>query len=228
MAVMTHRCGDVPAVGSAPALSLPTSGVLRWVRGAVVGVAATGLAGAGHVTAGGASLSGTGLTLVTLVAVATGVGLSNRRWTTTPLMAMLLGAQVVFHLAFGGINGPAMSPGGAAAMSHALPSNVDTAAGLSMADPTTGMTLTGEHGAAMLAGHLLAALVTGLVLRRGEDWCWRLVDLLTRPVQAAALRPPPLPTLPRLLTAPRAVPAGRAGLLADVAPRRGPPAVTAG
>ena len=44
----------------------------------------------------------------------------------------------------------------------------------------------------MLVGHSVAALLTALLLQRGEDWLWSLVELLTRAwrvVRAAAEEP---------------------------------------
>jgi hypothetical protein len=237
MGGVTSRCTAAPAGGSGLASGPPTSGALRWLRGAVVGLAATGVAGAGHLTAGGGLPSGTALAPLTLVAVAAGVGLSNRRWTAIPLMTMLLGAQVVFHVAFGGMGHPqmshpmsqAVSQGTAGVTNHLGPSSVDSAGGLQTGGSAAGMVMTGHTGATMLAAHLLAALVTALLLRRGEDWCWRLLDLMTRPVRGAALRSPLLPVFPKIVVASSDVGAAPlARLLRDVAPRRGPPLASIG
>jgi hypothetical protein len=37
-------------------------------------------------------------------------------------------------------------------------------------------------GPLMLAAHVMAAVVSALVLERSEDWCARVIDVLTRPL----------------------------------------------
>lgn len=187
-----------------PSVGLPTSGVLRFARGTAVGATAMGLAVTGHAV-GGRSLpaSSTAVALLALT-VAGSVALSGRRWTVSALVTVLLGVQAVCHVAF--------------------------------ADHPTAAPVADHHHAAhsvtasMLVAHVLAALVTAVLLRRGESWCWRLAALLSRPMHVA-----------RVFTA-RTVPASRdrlvpsadgslavlrSLLLADGQPRRGPPALLA-
>ena len=169
----------------------PTCGSLRWARGSCVGLAATGLAGAGHALAGGL-LPGAGH-LGTLLAgsVVTAVALSGRRWQLPSLLSVLLGAQVVLHYGF------------AHGAHHA-------------------------HGspAAMVSAHVTAALLTSLLLRRGEDWCWSLVDLLTRAWRTVRLLLPPVPA-PRRTGCPTTVTPSVEDRLSACLPRRGPPAPVA-
>lgn len=161
------------------------------------------LAVAGHVAGGGALPPATAATLFGLT-VAGSVALSGRRWTLSALTTVLLGVQLVCHVALAG-----------QATAANLAENGHPAHGTSPP---------------MLIAHVLAALVTAVLLRRGESWCWRLVALLVRPARAARL----FSTRPVLATGARLVPAAdgalavqRCLLLADVQPRRGPPALLA-
>ncbi len=199
--------------------------MLRWLRGTVVGLSATCLAFGGHAAAGGQTPSAGPLALTALLAVTVGVALSGRRWTIAPLLTMLLGGQVLFHVAFAA---PASSPVFAGSMSHA---GMGSAAGVAapVDGAMTGMAMSGHSGWLMLAGHLVAAALSALALLRGEEWSWRLLDLVTAPIRGATLQPLRLPTPPPRPAAPtRARPVLRSQLLADVASRRGPPPALAG
>lgn len=217
---MTYRRSVVPHGLRPPGAGLPTSGPLRWARGAVVGLSATCLASGGHLAAGGMPPSPGPLALTALVAVGAGVALSGRRWTLASLLMMLVGAQCCFHVAFAGptprtVFDSTMAHGGAAPVMGA-----DLAVRGAMPD----MAMGGHHGSLMVAFHLLAAVLSALVLSRGEEWSWRLLDLVGRSVRGASLTLRPEPTPPRRPTAPtRAVPVLRSRLLLDVQSRRGPP-----
>lgn len=195
------RVGD-----AATASAVPTSGALRWLRGVTVGLVATGLALAGHVLGGGAAPPAGPLAVIALTALVGSVALSGQRWSGTALLGVLLGVQLSAHVVFAGATA-------VTAPMHHEPG------------PVTGHGL----GWTMLTGHLLAAVLTALLLRRGESWCWRVTDLLSRPVRAGrALALPGMP--PRRAAGQRStgrVAALRPCLLAWVQPRRGPPAVAA-
>lgn len=135
-------------------------GVLRSVRAAVVGLSASGLALLGHVAAGGAAPPAGQLTLAVLAVLVVSRALSVRRWTVGPLLAVLVGSQALFHVAFSGA-GAAMHVHGGQHVASGSP-------------------MPGHSGLPMLVGHTVAALVTALLLRRGEDWLWSLVALLAR------------------------------------------------
>jgi hypothetical protein len=172
------------------------------VRGATVGSVASAVSLGGHVLGAGSAPGLLPMTGLTTVAVLVAVALSGVRWRLGPLLAVLLGAQVAFHVAF------------AAGHAHAVP-----AAHAHLAAPA------GVSGR-MLGMHLVAAVVTAVLLRRGEDVCWQLASAVARPAR-----------ITRLLLAP-AVDADRptrlgaaaharsmvSELLVDAAPRRGPPA----
>lgn len=187
-----------------PRAGTPASGSLRVLRGAMVGATAMGLALAGHVAGGGsAPTSATAISVFGLT-VAGSVALSGRRWTLAELLTVLLGVQVVFHVALGH-----QAASGAAVHQHAV------------------------HGvsASMVTAHLLASLATALLLCRGESWCWRLVALLNRPMQVVQLLgagPVPGSGAGSVQSGQRPLPVLRSLLLADAQPRRGPPARLAG
>jgi hypothetical protein len=134
-------------------------GVLRSVRAAVVGLSASGLALLGHLAAGGTSPPPGQLVLVVLAVLVVSRALSARRWTIGPLLAVLLGSQALFHVAFSGAGAGHVHGGQKVAGESAMP---------------------GHSGVLMLVGHGVAALLTALLLRRGEDWLWGLVALLAR------------------------------------------------
>jgi hypothetical protein len=192
-----RRLNDV----ASPTPGAPTSGALRVLRGTAVGATAMGLALAGHVAGGGSLPALRTSFAVFSLAAAGSIALSGRRWTLAELVTVLLGVQVFFHVAFGN---HAMLSG---AHSHA-------AHGLSVS---------------MVTAHLLAAFVAALVLRRGESWCWQLMAFLRRPVQAVRAFgtvsvPDLVVTSLRAGDGPRSL---RSLMLADVQPRRGPPALLA-
>jgi hypothetical protein len=161
------------------------------------------LAVAGHVAGGGALPGATAASLLGLTVVGS-VALSGRRWTFSALATVLLGVQLVCHVA---LAGPATA-----------------------ANPAGHTHATHGTSASMLAAHVLAALATAVLLRRGESWCWRLVALLGRPAQVMRLfaAPPVAASRARLAPATKGATALlRSLLLADAQPRRGPPALLA-
>jgi hypothetical protein len=184
-----------------------TAGLTRWLRGAAVGLSATALALGGHALGGGGMPPAAPLVACALVTVLGSVALSGRRLTLPPLVGVLLGVQAAFHVAFGGVTAPATQ--GHPGAHHAV---------------------TAAHGAGcgMSAAHVAAALLTGLLLRHGEDLCWRLVALLSRPLRAVRVltHSAPADLVPHRLVGP-VLALARGWMLVDVAPRRGPPALSA-
>jgi hypothetical protein len=184
------------------------AGALRWVRGAAVAGSATGLALLGHGWAGGSLPPAIGLASVLVLAVALAVGLSGRRWTLAPLVSVIVGAQVVFHVAFGGLAGSVTVHQGQHAATNVSHPDMDSHSGLAMA-----------------FAHVAAVLVTAWLLRCGEDVCWRLVVLLGRRwlVPRAVGCRPVSSELPLHLARAADVPRPTLLMLEDVAVRRGPP-----
>jgi hypothetical protein len=163
-----------------------------------------GLAVGGHIAGGGQLPTSASAVALLCLSVAGCVALSGRRWTTASLVTVLLGVQVVFHIALARHES-------AASMAH-----LDHSAH--------------SVSATMVVAHVLAACVTAVLLSSGEAWCWRLVALLSRPVQALRWfdsRAVPI-TGVRLLPSPEGrLPVLRSLLLADAQPHRGPPSLLA-
>ncbi len=172
------------------------------VRSAVVGLSAIGLALLGHLTGGGATPEPGALTMPVIVVLLVSYGLSARRWTIGPLVALLLGAQVLFHVAF----------------ADATHSHHAIFAG-------TGAMSPGHPALPMVAGHIAAAGLTALLLRRGENWLSSLVALLARAWRAARIAAvgPVDATRGVAGSPPGGLPAAL-DLLEHVVARRGPPA----
>jgi hypothetical protein len=178
-------------------------GVLRSVRAAVVGLSASGLALLGHLAAGGTAPPPGQLVFAVLAVLLVSLALSARRWTIGPLLAVLLGSQALFHVAFSGAGATHVHGGQHEMSSPAMP---------------------GHPWLVMLVWHGVAALLTALLLRRGEDWLRGLVALLTRAwrVVRVAAEEPVVAHRARAMSRP-----GDVGLVLDLlehaVARRGPP-----
>src|SRR5690242_10038052 len=88
------------AAGADAEARRPVAGAARWVRGATVGSVASAVSLGGHVLGAGNAPGLLPMTGLTTVAVLVAVALSGVRWRLGPLLAVLLGAQVAFHVAF--------------------------------------------------------------------------------------------------------------------------------
>jgi hypothetical protein len=179
------------------------TGALRSVRAAVVGLSASGLALLGHLAAGGTTPPPGQLALAVLAVLVVSLAMSARRWTVGPLLAVLLGSQVLFHVAFSGAGAAHVHGGQHLTSESAMP---------------------GHPWLLMLVGHGVAALLTALLLRRGEDWLWGLVALLARAWRVVRV------AAEEALGAPRTRTMSRSGdvravldLLEHAVARRGPP-----
>jgi hypothetical protein len=173
------------------------------VRAGVVGISASGLALLGHLAAGGAAPPPGQLVPAVLAVLVVSLALSARRWTLGPLLAVLLGSQALFHVAFSGAGAAHVHGGQHVTGESAMP---------------------GHPWLLMLVGHGVAALLTGLLLRRGEDWLWGLVAVLARAwrVVRVAAEEPIAAGRPRAMSRSGDVPAVLA-LLEHAVARRGPP-----
>ncbi len=171
----------------------PSSGALRWVRAAVLGLSCVLLALGAHVLAGGAAPSA-----LTLLVLAVPIGCSCVLATGTragPLRIglVLAAGQVGLHEAFmlagaGAGCGPATAAG--VMPTHGTAAMVHCAGGPAMAGPST--TMVGAHIAAGLATALLLAHGERL-LWAGHGWAVRPYLLLehagTRPITRSAVLP---------------------------------------
>ncbi|WP_135849316.1 hypothetical protein [Serinibacter arcticus] len=233
-----------------PPSSAPRSVAPRVVRGTSAGTAATLFALAFHLLADGAAPSPLAILAPLGASVLVGVLLAGHRLSLGRLALTVTAAQVLFHVLFvlGAPSAPrtphAPHAGGphaapAAPLTHPMPAghtgHVDPVASVApvvgMADATHTAHAGHAHGdVAMIAAHLAAALLTLVLLHRGERAlervrAWadarlsRWADLLTGAVAVA----------PEGRTAGRArdlapLPFGfRPGVCPAAAPRRGPP-----
>ncbi len=220
--------------------------VPRLVRGTAAGTAATFFALAFHLLADGATPAPLALLTPLVASVLVGVVLAGRSLSLARLAATVTAAQVLFHVLF--VLGasaphavPTHAPAGSsgAPVSHAMPTSLAVptghaghAAPVDLApDAVADAALAGHaHGdLAMITAHLAAALLTIVLLHRGERalervraWAdarlTRWTHLLTAAVPAirttpsdggATAAPTPLGFLP--------------GVCPAAAPRRGPP-----
>lgn len=139
---------------------------LRLTRSAAFAAVCVSLAALAHVAGGGSSPAPGVVVLALAGAFGLAVLLSGRERSTGTINGALLGAQLGLHELFGTSLGPADAVSG-----HAQ--------GLSV-------------GTGMLLAHLLATLVTGWWLARGEAALWSLLRRLGR--RLTVLRP--LPQVP--------------------------------
>lgn len=189
---------------------------LRLVRAVLVTAVVVSLAGAGHLLGGG-TLPGPAVLLGLALLVLWPVLRLSARPLTLPILLGTLGtAQVGLHEAFTLLSVPpacapahgtahGCRPGAVSVLSHHEPSG---------------------PGAALLAGHLLAAVAAALVLRRTEAALCSLRDWL-RPLTAPPRRPRLLLVLLRPCTPPARRPAPVRRVLSRDR-RRGAPAPEAG
>ncbi|WP_129841407.1 hypothetical protein [Streptomyces sp. RFCAC02] len=229
---------------------------LRVLRAAVFAAACATLAAAGHLSAGGLGVSAWALAAGWAAAFLVALPLTGRERRSLPALAALLAAgQFLLHGLYSlGATGAGHHGGGAIAQAHRLLCNdhalaltersatrIVAAAGLDPAAPAADAG-GAAHGllpsGGMLAGHVLAALAAGWLLRRGEAALWRLVRLaarrpftlgrvlfLARLLCADLL--PGVPVVRPARTGHHATPATSGTPLPDVVIRRGPPARTA-
>ncbi len=199
------------------AASLKTMGVARAALGAAVGVSAAGLAVATHMIAGGPVPDATPMGVLGFAAIVAGIALSGLRWRLPLLLGALVGVQAAFHVAFGGLVG---APAHSAQSAH-------TAHSAQAADST--MATVGLDWR-MLVGHVVAVLLTVLVVGRGEQVCRRAAAVLARPFYAlrVLLRPIVFARLSSWCALDARPSPLRLRLLLCAAPRRGPPALMAG
>lgn len=182
--------------------------------GAAVGVGSTALALGGHAIGGGAAPGSAMLAALTLAAVVACLVLGRTRWKLPALLGVLVVMQAVFHVAFGGQAGASMQAGHGHHHEHSQAAAQSATAGL---------------GWQMLTAHVVAVLVTALVIRRGAQICRLLVAVLARPFAIIRIllgpAPSPLPSRVGAREARRA--SMRPALVLCAAPRRGPPALLA-
>jgi hypothetical protein len=180
---------------------VPLVGPVRALRAGALAVSALTLALAAHLLAGGLLPAGPALlgAAVALGCVATAV--TGRRLGLGSIWAGLAGSQALLHLWFGATS----RVGGCGWLRHGgWPSGhlhgTSVGACLGSTAPADSATPAGELAAsglftgdpvAMLGAHLLAVLLTGWLLGRGEAVLWRLWSRLVTPFRLPLPAQPP-------------------------------------
>lgn len=194
----------------------------RLLRGVLAASLATAVALAGHLAAGAASPSAVGILVPWWLSVTVCTVLAGRRPSLPRTSVAVLASQVLFHALFtlgtpqasGAVlrdpPGSHLGHGGHGGVAHAglhgateLGGHAAHAGHLGHAGPLGHV---GHDGPAMLLGHLVAALVTALLLHRGEMLARSSVTLLATLLTALAalgragealVLPVLVPTVPR-------------------------------
>jgi len=151
-------------------MDAPTQGATRVARAAAFGVATLALASSAHVAGGGGLPSMTILAILAIPVSMAAMAVTARRCRPVLLLASMAGTQVLLHETLKALT--AQVPG-------------DMAGQMSTASAMGGhaMAHAGGWSVAMTAAHVVATVVTALLLSRGEQALWQLVSRL-------------LPTLP--------------------------------
>jgi hypothetical protein len=157
--------------------------ITRVARGLVAATVAVFVAAFSHVVAGGGAPGAPGFALAAAFAVLVCIALAGRRLRMLTLATSIVSSQFVFHLLFEvGGGAAAMAPAAGAHAGHAAHAGLDGYGGLAA---QLGATVTDASGAAghghpsfwMWVSHALAAVVTIVALRRGEQAVARIREL---------------------------------------------------
>lgn len=204
---------------------------LRLVRGAAAATVTTAVALTGHLLGGGELPALLGIAITWWLAVTASTVLAGTRFSLLRLGAAVLGSQALFHALFvvttGGSGTVTMvDPPGSQLYHHqhtlSSTGGAPSAHAGHLAEIGGAASTHAAHGLVMepqmLLGHVLAGLLTTVLLHRGERFLFRafgaarrLVDVLSRrpapavPVLVPAARPRPVPDLTHLDHAQRAV-----------------------
>lgn len=204
---------------------------LRLVRGAAAATVTTAMALTGHLLGGGELPALLGIAITWWLAVTACTVLAGTRFSLLRLGAAVLGSQALFHALFAVTTGGSgtvtmVDPPGSQLYHHQH--TLTTAAGTAsahaghLAQIGDAASTHAAHGLVMdprmLLGHVLAGLLTTVLLHRGERFLFRafgaarrLIGVLGRlpapaaPVLVPAARPRPVPDLTHLDHAQRAV-----------------------
>lgn len=183
---------------------------VRALRGAAAAWTATIIAATSHTLAGGGAPSPVLIAVLGVLASPVAIALVGRRLSAWRVGTAVVVSQGLFHTAF------AMTAGVDTTGLRGHVHDVQLVGGA----PAAGILPDGG----MLVGHLIAAAATLFVLYHGE----RMLRALGRGIRSLFSRAHaggPLPSVPRLITAPaRVTPLTSRALLSDLS-RRGPPAL---
>lgn len=213
-----------------------SSRAARIGRGSVAALVSTFVAALSHVVAGGGGPGVIGLTLALTFSTLACIALAGRRLSTPRLSLAVILSQLMFHTLFtvgGAISTPSGLTGmsGMAGMNHGALSGPLTTATTTL--PTAGGALAATDSAPtffswMLLAHVLAAVATIAMLRRGEKTFWSLASWAKLRIRAVAHAG--IPTLAPLPAFRQTAVGSEPAHLADLGSirrsirRRGPPA----
>ncbi|MFF1385673.1 hypothetical protein ACFVWT_19145 [Arthrobacter sp. NPDC058288] len=144
----------------------------RLLRTAVVAAAVLCLAVGAHVLGGGTLPPTPVLAAVTALTVLCIVRLTKGKMNAPSLAAVLIAGQGILHEAFSALSGPATLPSAGPAL------HVHGAVPGPFAVPEMHQHLQAGGEPVMLALHLIATLLTAVLLERGEAALWALAALL--------------------------------------------------
>ena len=169
------------------------SRAVRATRGTAGAASATLFAAASHALAGGA-ITWFAIVASAILALPLCTALAGRVGSLWRLALSVVVSQFVFHWSFSGLglaSGAAPDTAAASDFAAAVPhaAHLGTLTAFAPALVSTG---TSTAGAAMWAGHALAAAVTIALLHRGERAFLRLVGMIRRALPTAAPQPIPV------------------------------------
>jgi hypothetical protein len=197
------------ALGTLANMDVPTRGATRMARAAAFGVAVLTIAVGAHVAGGGALPSMTVLALLAIPVTVAAVALTSRRCGLALMLGSMAAAQVLLHQTLMAL--AAQVPGDMAGQ-------MSTASASAMGGQA--MAHTDGRSVTMTAAHVVATVVTALLLARGEQALWQLVSRLlpALPSEPTVVGCGPLQT-PALVSVPALAPSLVSGGLG----LRGPP-----
>lgn len=184
---------------------------LRLLRAGGFSTAAFCLSAAAHVAGGGtlpAAAVVVALGALTLLPV---MVLAGRKLGATTTAAILGASQLLLHRAFTVLSTTSTCTE-AGGHSHAGAGSLDCVAAASHA--------AADHGAGMLAAHVVATAFIGLLLARGEEALWALAAWLRPLVRLPSAAAGPVPDRPSPAATPRLL---RTLCQLELHPLRGPP-----
>lgn len=211
----------------------------RLVRGWVAALAATAVAAASHILAGGVIPYPSIVLFCLALSAMVSCALAGRALSLPGTAGAVLASQGIFHLLFtvGGAGIPSAAAGGASALAYAghaghtaHAAHLDPAAVARLTEAGqagAGMAATGHSSALMWVGHLLAAAVTVALIRNGEAALLRILEAMALRITAILplILPLPLgPRIPKLSALVPATPVRNLGVPLLAMRHRGPPA----
>jgi hypothetical protein len=187
----------------------PTRGATRLARAAAFGVAVLTIAVGAHVSAGGALPSMTVLAVLSLPLMMAAVVLTSRRCGLALLLGSMAAAQVLLH--------PTLM-----ALAAQVPGDMSDQMGAASASAMGGQAMAPIDGRSvtMTSAHVIATVVTTLLLARGEQALWQLVSRL---LPALPSEPTVVGCGPLQAPAPASAPALAPSLVSGGLGLRGPP-----